>query len=62
MFFIIEKIFEKRLNMRCGCEYCCMVIVVGIVCDGIVREDLFLLEDVVLEDVVFGLWLMIFGV
>lgn len=58
---IMEKTSEERRNAMRGCENRCMAITAGIVRDAIAQGDLVLTENMVPEDVVFGLWSMTSG-
>jgi AcrR family transcriptional regulator len=58
---IWEKTSERRrFQMRAG-QQACMGIVAGIVRDAVASADLKLHDQMVPEDVVFGLWSMSFG-
>ena len=58
---IWEKTSEKRRSTVQMCEASCMMIVGGIVRDGLASGDLELDEGTTAEEVVFGLWSMHHG-
>ncbi len=58
---IWEKTSEKRRRSMHSAESRCMGIAAGIVRDAVAQKDLTLPEDLVPEDLVFGLWSMTFG-
>ncbi len=59
---VAEKISPESVLKLAGCESRCMGIVSGIVRDAISCGDLLLREGVRVEEIVFGLWSMSFGV
>lgn len=58
---IWEKTSDERRGVMRNCEHRCMQIVGGIVRDGVASGDLQLGEEMVPEEVVFGVWSLYYG-
>jgi AcrR family transcriptional regulator len=58
---VLEKTSTKRQEVLRNCEGRCMHVVAGVVRDGVACGDLQLRTNQTAEDIVFGLWSLVYG-